>query len=242
MQGKIHSIETFGTVDGPGVRYVIFVQGCPLRCLYCHNPDTWDIMGGTTQTVEELVQDIAKYSRYIKGVTVSGGEPLLQLDFLIELFSKVKSMGLNTCVDTSGAVFNKNNQALLTKLDKFCNVCDLVLLDIKHINPIMHKKLTGQTNEHILDFAKYLDKKGVSMWLRYVLVPTINSDKKSLMEWKIFADGLKNVTKIEILPYHTLAKDKYRKLGVDYPLEGICEPTNDELELAKTILIKKEKG
>lgn len=241
MVGKIHSIETFGTVDGPGVRYVIFMQGCLLRCSYCHNPDTWDCCNGNEYSVNEIIEDISKYLRYIEGVTVSGGEPLLQIDFVTELFSRVHDLGLTTCLDTSGIIFEKNNINILTKIDNLLEVTDLVLLDIKHIDNNKHILLTGKSNKNILDFAKYLSVKGKDMWLRYVLVPTINSDDETLTKWREFSDTLENVTKIELLPYHNLAIEKYNKLGIDYKLKDLDVPTKTEIEKAKKILRIGEK-
>ena len=230
MKGNIHSIETFGTVDGPGIRYVIFLQGCPLRCAYCHNPDTWEMDVGEEKTTDELVEDILKYTRYIDGITVSGGEPLLQIDFLIDLFAKIKDCGLTTCIDTAGSIFDKNNAELVGKIDRLLTLCDLVMLDIKHINSEEHKKLTGMSNNNVLEFAKYVDSKNIDMWLRYVLVPTINDSDDIVDSWKNFADTLKSVSKIEVLPYHKLGIDKYKKLGIDYKLENIPEPTKELID------------
>lgn len=233
MIGKIHSIETFGTVDGPGIRYVVFMQGCNLRCQYCHNPDTWVCSNGTDYSVEEIVTDISKYLRYIEGVTVSGGEPLLQIDFVTELFSEVKKLGLHTAIDTSGSVFNINN---LTKINTLMEVTDLVLLDIKHIDNEKHIKLTGKSNKNVLEFARFLSDIDKDVWLRYVLVPTINNDEETLFEWREFADTLNNVRKIELLPYHNLAISKYKKLGIEYPLKDIKIPNKEEINKAKKIL------
>ena len=240
MKGNIHSIETFGTVDGPGVRYVVFMQGCDFRCAYCHNPDTWDFAGGTEYTVDEIVQDIAKYTRYIEGVTISGGEPLMQIDFITELFERVKEMGLTTCIDTNGGVFNKENSGLLVKLDKLLEFTDIVMLDIKHIDDEAHINLTGKTNANILEFAKFLSDKNIDMWLRYVLVPTINDSEELLLRWKEFADTLASVKKIEVLPYHRLALEKYKKLGLEYKLKDILEPTKEQINLAQEILNGKK--
>ena len=236
MIGRIHSVETFGTVDGPGVRYVVFMQGCNFRCSYCHNPDTFEFAGGSEQSVEELVEDICKYKRYIQGVTISGGEPLLQIDFLIELFERLKQEGLTTCIDTNGGIFNKDDEKLLIKIDKLLSVTDLVMLDIKHIDDQSHIRLTGKSNKNVLEFAKYLSSKNQDMWLRYVLVPTINDSKETITEWKKFADSLKNVKKIEVLPYHRLAIEKYEKLGIEYKLKDILEPTQEQIKLANDIL------
>lgn len=240
MIGKIHSIETFGTVDGPGIRYVIFTQGCQFRCLYCHNPDTWEFSEGKDYDVKDLVEDICKYKRYIEGVTISGGEPLMQIDFLIELFTEIKKEGLTTCIDTNGGI-DLNNYSIKEKIDKLLEVTDLVLLDIKHIRNDDHLKLTGKSNENVLKFARYLSDKNKDMWLRYVLVPTVNDSEDVVLEWKAFADGLKNVRKVEVLPYHKLAIPKYEKLGIDYPLKDIVEPTRTEIEKVENLLlIKKE--
>jgi len=236
MQGKIHSIETFGTVDGPGIRYVVFMQGCPLRCAYCHNPDTWNMASGNEISVDELVEDISKYTRYIDGVTLSGGEPLMQIEFVTELFEKVKSLGLTTCIDTSGIVFDKDNLEFMGKLNKLIKFCDLVMLDIKHIDSEKHKSLTGKENIAVLQFAKYLDELNVDMWLRYVLVPDINDDDESLHKWRAFADTLDNVKKIELLPYHRLGIKKYEELNISYRLKETLEPDEKSITNAKKIL------
>lgn len=240
MIGNIHSIETFGTVDGPGIRFVIFMQGCDFRCQYCHNPDSWVCGKGEQQSTDELIDEIKKYTRYIQGVTVSGGEPLLQIEFITELFTKVKELGLNTCLDTCGSVFNKDDKSVVEKFDKLLNVCDLVMLDIKHINNEKHIELTGKENTAVLNFAKYLSDKGQPMWIRYVLVPTINDDDKTLLEWKSFVDGLNMVEKIELLPYHRLAIEKYERLGIKYRLENVPEPTQEQINHAKEIFEIRE--
>jgi len=238
--GKIHSIETLGTVDGPGIRYVIFMQGCNFRCAYCHNPDTWDCDCGSKMSVQQLIEDICKYKRYIEGVTVTGGEPLLQIDFVTELFERVKAEGLSTCIDTNGSVFDINNPDLLNKFDKLLEVTDLVMLDIKHIDGSAHINLTGSDNDKVLNFAKYLSGKNISMWLRYVLVPTINDDMQSLIKWRNFAEKLQNVEKIEVLPYHRMAIEKYAKMGIDYRFKNIQEPTEEQIKYAERILLKGE--
>lgn len=240
--GRIHSVETFGTVDGPGIRYVVFMQGCDFRCAYCHNPDTWEFAGGEEKSVDELVLDIVKYKRYIEGVTVSGGEPLLQIDFVTELFKRVKEEGLTTCLDTSGSIFNEENAVVMSKIQNLLSVTDLVLLDIKHIDEAEHIKLTGKSNKNVLKFARFLSDINKEVWLRYVLVPTINNSEKHLLKWKEFARTLNNVNKIEVLPYHTLALEKYQKLGIEYKLKGVLEPTREEIRKAEEIIIgKKEK-
>ena len=234
--GKVHSIETFGAVDGPGIRFVVFLQGCPMRCKYCHNPDTWEINAGKEMSVRDLMAEITKYRHYFGaegGVTVSGGEPLVQIDFVIELFKALKSEGIHTCIDTSGILFN---ESLLSKFDDLISVTDLVLLDIKHIETKAHKDLTGHDNDNVIKFANYLNQKGVPMWVRHVLVPGINTDESHLWELKEFLNTLSNVKKIEILPYHTLGVSKYEKLGISYPLQGIEVPTKEQVEIANNIL------
>lgn len=236
--GKIHSIETFGAVDGPGIRFVIFMQGCPMRCKYCHNPDTWEFSGGKEMSVDELMTEIFKYRHYFGndgGVTVSGGEPLVQIDFVIELFKALKKEGINTCLDTSGVLFNRSEQTV-KKFDELIKYTDLVLLDLKHIDSDRHKSLTLFKNENILDFARYLDEKNIKIWVRHVLVPTINADEKSLKDLRQFIDTLSNVEKVEILPYHTMGVSKYKELGIEYPLDGIDTPSKEQIEMANTIL------
>ena len=234
--GKIHSIETFGAVDGPGIRFVVFLQGCPMRCKYCHNPDTWKLDAGKDMSVRELMTEILKYRHYFGsdgGVTVSGGEPLVQIDFVIELFKALKAEGIHTCIDTSGASFN---QEIIAKIDELLSYTDLVLLDIKHIDNNMHKELTGLNNDNILRFAEYLDSKKIPVWIRHVIVPTITTDEKYLMSLKMFIDTLSNVEKVEVLPYHTLGVAKYKELDIPYPLEGVEAPTKKEMEIANKIL------
>ena len=235
MEARIHSVETFGTVDGPGIRYVVFMQGCNFRCRYCHNPDTWNCNQGTIQSIDDLVEDILKYKRYIQGVTLSGGEPLLQIEFVTELFSRLKENGLDTCIDTSGQTFKNDDEKVKNNIDKMLDVCDYILLDIKHIDEDKHRWLTGSSNKEVLDFAKYVNSKGKKLWLRYVLLPDFNDDEESLSKWKAFADTL-NVDKIELLPYHKMAIEKYRKLGINYSLEKTAEPTKEQIEFAKKIL------
>ena len=234
--GKIHSLETFGAVDGPGIRFVIFMQGCPMRCQYCHNPDTWDMFAGKDYTVEELLNEIRKYKHYFGkdgGVTVSGGEPLTQIDFVTKLFKILKAENINTCIDTSGILFNVKN---IAKFEELLKYTDLVLLDIKHINPIQHKSITGFSNENVLEFAKFLNQINKPVWIRHVLVPTLTDNTSSLTELKDFLNTLNNVKKIEVLPYHSLGKSKYEALGLDYPLSHIPPPTEQQLNIANKIL------
>ena len=180
MEGYIHSTESFGTVDGPGVRFVVFTQGCPLRCLYCHNPDTWELNKGTKMTADEILAKYDLTKSYYKdgGLTVTGGEPLLQIDFVIELFEKAKAKNIHTCLDTSGIIFDKANEKIIEKMDKLLSVTDLILLDIKHINNDEHKKLCAVPNTHILEFAKYLSDKGQPIWVRHVVVDGYTFNEK----------------------------------------------------------------
>ena len=220
MTVYIHSLESFGTVDGPGVRYVVFMQGCPMRCLYCHNPDTWDTKGGTPITPEEILESYEKNRAFYRngGLTVTGGEPLLQLEFVTELLTKARECQIHTCIDSSGATFQPSNPAYLEKLDKLLEVTDLVMLDIKHIHPKQHEELTGCPNERILLFAQYLDQKKIPVWIRHVVVPGITDNEKDLYDLGYYIGGLQNVKALDVLPYHTMGKVKYEKLGMDYPL------------------------
>lgn len=241
MKGRIHSFESFGTVDGPGIRFVIFTQGCPLRCKYCHNPDTWSYKDGTEYEVSEVVSRILKYRTYFKqggGVTVSGGEPLVQIDFVIELFKELKKYDIHTCVDTSGIMFQKNSEKNVNKYLELFKVCDLFLLDLKHINSKEHEKLTGLPNEKIIDFSNFLSDNGKAVWIRHVLVPGYTTDRTYLIELRKFVETLNNVEKIEILPYHTMGTVKYQSMGIAYPLEGVEPPTKEQIEEAEAILVK----
>ena len=238
MTGRIHSFESFGTVDGPGIRYVVFLQGCPLRCQYCHNPDTW-ATGGKEYTAEEVVRQALRYKNYFGekgGVTVTGGEPLLQIDFVTELFTLLKEKGIHTGVDTSGIAFKKENAVSVEKHEKLLEVTDLFLLDIKHIDSEGHKALTGQDNANTLAFAKFLSERGKKTWIRHVLVPGITDDDEQLQKLREFVDGLSSVEKIEVLPYHTLGVVKYEKLGMEYPLKDVSAPDKERVLNAKRIL------
>lgn len=235
--GKIHSFESFGTVDGPGVRFVVFLQGCPMRCLYCHNPDTWQSNAGKEMSAQEVFSQIKKYKNYIAkgGVTISGGEPLLQIDFVIELLRLVKQAGFHTAVDTSGIMFQKENRTLLHKYDQLLEVCDLFLLDIKHIQNEKHQALTGQSNQNVKDFAVYLSEKQKPVWIRHVLMSYTNN-RSDLKKTRAFIETLKNVEKIEVLPYHTMGIVKYEKLGYPYPLKEEAAPSKEDVLKAKQIL------
>lgn len=230
---KVHSIESFGTVDGPGIRFVLFLQGCHLKCKYCHNRDTWDINSGEYKSLDDVFEKIMKYKNYIHpngGVTVTGGEPLLQVKFLIELFKKLKKENIHTCIDTSGMV------PLTEDIKYLLSLTDLVLLDIKHINTEKCKDLVGFNNEKELAFAKYLSDNNIHMWIRQVLIPGYTDDEKDLLQLKDFIDKLKTVDKIEILPYHDMGKYKWKQLGLNYELENVRSTTDEDIKKAKKIL------
>jgi pyruvate formate lyase activating enzyme len=239
MIGYIHSKESFGTVDGPGIRYVLFMQGCPMRCLYCHNPDTWEISGGSAVTPEQIIEEFEKNRPFYKdgGITVTGGEPLLQIDFLIELFMLAKAKGIHTCIDTSGITYTENTQ-YLQKLDKLMSFCDLVMLDIKHIDNEIHKALTGHSNERILAFAKYLADKNIPIWIRHVIVKGYTDRQEHLFALGQFIGALKSLKALDVLPYHTMGEVKYTKMEIPYPLAGVPATTNSEAEEAKNTILK----
>lgn len=242
-KGYIHSIETCGTVDGPGLRYVIFLQGCPMRCQYCHNPDTWEPHKGDEMTVDEALERFYHNRAFYKtgGVTVTGGEPMMQMDFLIELFEKLHKDGVHTCIDTSGVMYKPNNAMLMEKIDRLMTLTDLVMLDIKHIDDEKHKELTAHSNEGILAFARYLDRKGVPVWIRHVVVPGITLYHEYLERLGKFMATLTNVKALDVLPYHTLGKVKYENLGMEYPLKDTREATKDEAVAAKNIVLRAYK-
>lgn len=213
---RVHSFESFGTVDGPGIRYIIFLQGCHLKCKYCQNRDTWNVTGKNILNVKEIANRVLKYENYIKpagGVTVSGGEPLLQASSLISLFKELKKYNIHTAIDTSGMF------KLTDTIKELIDLTDLFLLDIKHINPEKSKELVGISNELELNFARYLSNINKPVWIRQVLVPDITDNEEDLLALKDFLSTLKNIEKIEILPYHDLGKFKWEDLGLDYPLE-----------------------
>ena len=236
--GYVHSLESFGSVDGPGVRYVIFLSGCAMRCQFCHNPDTWGIKSGTPYTAGELLEKAWRYRSYWGekgGITVSGGEPLLQIDFLLEFFRLAKEKGIHTTLDTSGNPFTKE-EPFYSKWKELMQYTDLVLLDIKHIDEEQHQILTGQTNRNILAMAKELSELGKPVWIRHVLVPERNDKDEYLQRLADFIKTLKNVERVEVLPYHTLGIFKWENLGLEYPLEGIEPPTKERVENAERIL------
>ena len=243
MTGRIHSFESFGTVDGPGIRFVVFMQGCPMRCKYCHNPDTWNFGGGREYTAEEVAQEALKYRSYIKngGVTVSGGEPTAQIGFVTELFTILKNEGVHTALDTSGITFDPDDKNCLEKYNKLLAVTDLVLLDIKHIDDKSHRELTGHSNAAPLALAKYLSKIQKPVWIRHVLVTGITDDDGALKKLSEFLSTLTNIEKIEVLPYHSMGEVKYQKLGIDYPLKGMKPPESERVSNAREILKKSRK-
>ncbi len=239
MKGRIHSLESFGTVDGPGTRYVVFVQGCPMRCAYCHNPDTWEMNGGTEMEPSEIMEQYHRNESFYMnggGITVTGGEPLMQIDFLTELFTLARNDGVHTCLDTSGIAFNPDNPAMMEKFDKLMEVTNLVMLDIKHIDPEKHKELVQQPNTNILKFAAYLDEKHVDMWIRHVIVPGWTDDDKYLFDLGYFIGHFKNLKALDALPYHTMGRTKYEKLGIPYRLDGV-EPLDRKVLLEKKAVI-----
>ncbi len=238
MKGRIHSFESFGAVDGPGIRFIVFMQGCALKCQYCQNRDTWNRNSGELYTVDEVFTKIMKYKNYITpqgGVTISGGEPLLQADFLIELFQKLKEANIHTCIDTSG------NVSLTPQIKKLIDLTDLFLLDIKCINDQVCLKLTGVSNKLELEFAKYLDEHNKKMWIRQVLVPGITDQEKDLKDLGTFVSSLKNMEKFEFLPYHDLGRFKWENLNLEYPLKDVRTATNEDIKRAEKIMNLKTK-
>ena len=235
MNGRIHSIETFGAVYGPGVRFVVFFQGCHMRCADCHNPDTWDVNDGTEMSVDEIYQRFDRNRAFYEngGITASGGEPMMQIDFLIELFKKFHDEGIHTCLDTSGIMFSPEND----KINTLLSYTDLIMLDIKRINREGHKELTGQYNDNILEFAKYLSEAGKKMWIRYVCVPGVSDDDEELKEYGQFLSNLKTVEALDVLPYHTMGIKKYEALGIPYRLKDIEPPSAEYIKKKKQIIL-----
>ncbi len=278
--GYIHSTESFGAVDGPGIRFIVFMQGCNMRCKYCHNPETWDVIYGAndvenldhkvkaeteeqldelkynltvedriyklkskgihveTATPSEILKKAVRFRPYWKnggGITVSGGEALLQIDFVTELFTLAKKEGISTALDTSGNPF-KSEGEFFEKFKKLCEFTDLFILDIKHIWEENHRELTGHTNKNILEMARYLSDNGKEMWIRHVLVPGITDEQQALEELRDFINSLKTVSKVEVLPYHRMGVPEYERLGIDYPLKEVQPPTKEKLAAASKIL------
>ena len=239
--GNIHSIESCGTVDGPGIRFVVFMQGCPMRCLYCHNPDSWSLSDNKKMSVDEVLQKYDGVKEFVQsgGITVTGGEPLMQIDFVTELFKCAKSKNIHTALDTSGILFNKNDTS---KIDELLKYTDLVLLDIKHIDDVEHKKLTGHSNVNILEFARYLSDISKPVWIRHVVVPDITYNETYLKELGKFLRILKNIKALDVLPYHDMAVPKYENLGIEYPLKNTRPLTKQEAINARDIIINSIRG
>ena len=238
VKGAIHSIETFGSVDGPGIRFIVFLKGCKLRCKYCHNADTWDPNSEDMRTPDELLDFAERYRSYWGtegGITVSGGEPLLQIDFLTELFKKAKERGINTCIDTALQPFTRE-EPFFSKFNELLKYTDLMLVDIKHIDRDEHIELTGLPNDNIIDGMKYLSEMGQPIWIRHVLVPGITDNDEYLKRTRAFIETLSNVEKIEVLPYHSMGQHKFETLGIPYKLDGVKSPTKDRVDNAMNIL------
>lgn len=236
IRGRIHSFEPFGTVDGPGIRFVVFMQGCPFRCLFCHNPDTWSFKSGNLYTSKEVLNMMKKYIPYLStsggGITVTGGEPLMQLDFLTELFMVCKELNIHTTIDTNGFIEKDKD-----KLDRLINYTDLVLLSIKHMEPDAHKKITGHTNKYTLDFAEYLQNKNVPVWIRYVIIPGLTDDEASLYGLRNFIKSLSNIENIELIPFHKMGEFKWKSLNLDYALNDVAVPTEHDMQKARKIVL-----
>ncbi len=245
--GRINKLETFGSVDGPGIRFVVFTQGCPMRCKFCHNPETWDFgtksANGTDNgsfeiSAEDLLKKAVRYKPYWGndgGITVSGGEPLAQIDFMIEFFEAAKAAGVHTCVDTSGVTFRRTGETF-AKIERLMKATDLLLVDIKHIDEDEHKDLTGHSNKNIIDFFRYLDSIHKPIWIRHVLVPGGSDNDEALMRTRDFIRTLGNVKRVEVLPYHAFALSKYQELDIDYALKDTLTPTAERVANANEIL------
>lgn len=237
--GNVHSIESCGTVDGPGIRFVVFTQGCPMRCQYCHNPDTWEFKDNKKVSADEILAQYDGVKEFCTGgITVTGGEPMCQMDFVTELFKKAQAKGINTALDTSGVMFKPDNKE---KIDELLKYTSIVLLDIKHIDDEEHKKLTGHSNKNIIAFAKYLSEIKKPMWVRHVVVPGITFKEEYLTRLGGFLGTLHNITALDVLPYHDMAIPKYENLKIDYPLKGVPPLTHDEALQARNIILKAYK-
>lgn len=237
-KGFVHSVESFGSVDGPGIRFLIFLQGCPMRCQFCHNPDSWKTGIGEERTADELLDQAERFRAYWGdngGITVSGGEALLQIDFLLELFEKANQRGIGTCLDTSAQLFTRKSP-FFEKFERLMELTDTVLLDIKHIDDEEHRKLTRHSNSNILDCARYLSEIDKPVWIRHVLIPGITDKDEYLIRLRDFLSTLHNIERIEVLPYHTLGVYKYEKLGIDYPLKDVQPPAAERVANANDIL------
>lgn len=230
MKGYIHSYESFGTKDGPGIRFVYFLQGCPLQCLYCHNPDTWNMAAHREEkTAEEAFSEFYKVKSFVRGgVTVSGGEPMLQPEFVLELFKLCKQEGVHTAIDTSGYILND-------KVKEVLKYTDLVLLDIKHINPDKYKILTARPLEPTLQFMEYLKEIDKPVWLRYVLVPEYSDDEQDLHDWAKYASQFDNVERVDVLPFHQMGIHKWDEVGKEYKLKDLKGPSPEEVKNVESI-------
>lgn len=240
VTGLVHSTESFGTVDGPGIRFVVFLAGCPMRCLYCHNPDTWEMSRGEERSVESILQEYDGVQTMLRGggITCTGGEPLVQIDFVTELFEAAKARGIDTCLDTSGITFDPDNAERMVKFDRLLDATDLVMLDIKHIDPEEHKKLTGQPNDNILKFLDYLSERNVPVWVRHVVVPGITLNDKWLRELGRHIGPYRNMKALDVLPYHDMGRAKYEALGLDYPLGDTPVATKEDALHARSVIIE----
>ncbi len=230
MQGTVHSVETFGTLDGPGVRYVLFLQGCSLRCRYCHNPDTWKMKGKAVTDSERVVQEILSYRSFIGkgGVTLSGGEPLMQPAFALDIIQRCKKEGLHTALDTSGSVPLEISKEVIDEVD-------LVLLDIKSLDDKQSFSLTGMGNANSLATLDYCESIGKKVWLRHVLVPGWTLDKGRLEELALYLKGFSCIEQVELLPYHNMGQYKWEQLKLAYTLKGVKEPNAKELAMAQEV-------
>ncbi len=237
-KGRISATESFGSVDGPGIRFIVFVQGCRYRCQYCHNPETWEREGGYEATAEEIFRQAWRYRPYWKqtgGITVSGGEPLLQLAFVTELFRIAKAKGVNTVIDTAGEPFTYDDP-FFSAFEELLPLTDLFLLDLKQIDDVKHRALTGVSNESALALARFLSERGKRMWIRHVLVPGWTTGEDDLRRLADFIAGLKTVDRVEVLPYHAMALHKYEELRLPYRLGDTPAPTAEEIARAEEIL------
>lgn len=234
--GNVHSTESFGTVDGPGIRFVVFLQGCPMRCAYCHNPDTWEIGCGTSRTVEDILKEYDSYKEFLKGggITVTGGEPLIQIEFVTELFRQAKEKGIHTCLDTSGITFTRNE---IDRFLKLLEVTDLVMLDIKEMDDEKHRELTGCSNKAVLEFAHFVSEQKKELWIRYVAVPGITDNVSDLTLLGQFLSSLKSLKALDVLPYHTMGRTKYEQLKLPYRLEGIEPMGKEEALKVRTVIL-----
>lgn len=241
MKGYVHSVETFGTVDGPGVRFVVFMQGCPMRCKYCHNPDTWPEKTGKIYDTNDLISTYLRNKSFYKngGITVTGGEPLLQIEFVTELFKTAKDNNIHTTLDTSGILFNSKDTA---KIDQLLKFTDLVMLDIKQINDEKHKNLCGASNKSVLKFAKYLSQKKIPTRIRYVVVPGHTDNADDLTSLGVFLASLSSLKELEILPYHDMGKAKYKSLNIPYPLENVPPFPKEDISKIREIILTAYKN